>query len=190
MNCDLIFLDSAHHLLPNEERARYAGHENDIHDQAYRNFVRPLVDKILEYTNPDMRGMDYGCGPGPVIAQMLREKKYKIELYDIYFANDESLLNKKYDFIFANEVVEHFKAPAKEFELIIKMLNSDANLFLGTHLHPRDKNEFSNWYYRRDPTHVTFYSEETMHWLAAKYSLSIKITQPRMTHLFRPSSKY
>ncbi len=35
------------------------------------------------------------------------------------------------------------------------------------------REEFIDWSYRRDPTHVVFYNVETVHWLAAKFAWKV-----------------
>ncbi|SVE24466.1 uncharacterized protein METZ01_LOCUS477320, partial [marine metagenome] len=32
---------------------------------------------------------------------------------------------------------------------------------------------FSKWYYKRDPTHVAFYSQKTFSWMGNKYELEV-----------------
>jgi hypothetical protein len=34
---------------------------------------------------------------------------------------------------------------------------------------------FSRWHYKNDPTHICFYSEATLKWLAAKYHLQMEL---------------
>jgi hypothetical protein len=35
----------------------------------------------------EAKGLDFGAGPGPVIATILREQHYKVDLYDPYYWN-------------------------------------------------------------------------------------------------------
>lgn len=50
-------------------------HENDINDPGYRAFVAPVVDRISSDRTPKHFGLDFGAGPGPVIAKLLSDRK-------------------------------------------------------------------------------------------------------------------
>lgn len=170
-NCSLIYLQPTHRLPLQEEHARYAEHQNDIADPRYRAFVQPLVDKILEYTKPSEVGLDFGAGPGPVIFQMLREKDYaSVSLYDPVFHPSQDVLTQTYDFIFANEVIEHLHFPSETFQLFHRLLKPGGHLFCGTNLWHGSEKEFESWFYRRDPTHVSFYSCRTAEVIAEKWA--------------------
>ena len=43
---------------------------------------------------------------------------------------------------------------------------------------------FSSWHYLRDPTHVCFYSENTMRWLARRHGWSLEVPRANVV-LFR-----
>jgi len=59
-------------------------------------------------------------------------------LYDPFFHPKSELLAKKYDFIIACEVIEHFHDPRKEFELLYKLLNQGGKLYLMTDLYSQE----------------------------------------------------
>lgn len=185
-NCDLVFLSPQFFLKSEEEANRYKLHKNDINDLGYLKFVQPLIDKMISsVTKMSSVGLDYGCGPGPIIAKKLRESGYSVSCYDPYYADDKSLLEQNYTYIFSNEVVEHFYNPAAEFHRLYNLLSKKGHLFLGTQIRGGDVEFFKNWYYRRDPTHVCFYSVKTMQWLADQYNMSLEILMPRIAVLQR-----
>jgi cyclopropane fatty-acyl-phospholipid synthase-like methyltransferase len=118
--------------------------------------VNPLKDKI----ELNAKGLDFGCGHGPALADMLKKDKYSIDLYDPFFFPNKEIFKKKYDFITCTETAEHFFSPKKEFDLINSLLNKGG--WFGVMTSFLTTNEaFDSWYYRRDPTHVVFYAEET-----------------------------
>ena len=119
-----------------------------------------LYDPIAQKLKRGARGLDYGSGPGPALAEMFKEDHYDIEIYDPYFFPDDSCLNQQYDFITCTETAEHFFNPNKEFDLINSLLNKGGWLGVMTSF-LTTKEAFDSWYYRRDPTHVVFYAEET-----------------------------
>jgi SAM-dependent methyltransferase len=155
-NCESVFLDPQFYLSPEEEKKRYQLHNNDVNDPAYQKFVRPIVDAVASRVKKGSSGLDFGSGPGPVTAKLLRELGYAVELYDPYFHNVPENLGKQYNFISCCEVIEHFHDPQKEFNLLKKLLKPGGILLCKTDLlTPRQ--DFGKWYYKNDPTHVFFY---------------------------------
>lgn len=167
-HCDLIFLNPALRLSPEDEKKHYDNHNNDIHDPRYKKFVDPLFREIIQRSEPFDVGLDYGAGPGPVIAYLLENHKIKVDLYDPYFNSTVSKLERKYNFIYASESVEHFYDPQKEFLNIKNHLTENGFLAVMTHMHT-PQIDFKNWYYRKDPTHVCFYSTKTMLWIKEEF---------------------
>jgi hypothetical protein len=164
--CEARFLDPGQRLSPQEEVARYRQHENDVDDPRYRQFLSKLAEPLLERLEPGLCGLDYGCGPGPALAAMLREAGHDMALYDPFFHPDPSALERRYDFIACTETAEHFHHPAEEFDRLDRLLRRGGWLGLMTCFQTDDA-RFADWHYRRDPTHVVFYREATMHTIAA-----------------------
>ncbi len=159
--CSSTFRDPATFLSFEEEQDRYLSHNNDVNDPDYRQFVSPLVTAVVTAFPKPAEGLDFGAGTGPVIAHMLGEKGFTIELYDPFFHPDKSVLEKYYDFIVCCEVIEHFHHPIQEFELLHSLLNPGGKLYCMTDPLPK-YNSFAAWYYKEDPTHVIFYTEENL----------------------------
>jgi len=84
-SCEARFLDPDQRPGPTDERAHYLLHENNPGDPRYRKFLSRLVKPLLEKLGPQCRGLDYGCGPGPALAAMLREAGHDMALYDPFF---------------------------------------------------------------------------------------------------------
>ena len=42
-------------------------------------------------------GLDFGCGTGPALADMLIKEGFKVSLYDPFFYPDKDVLSKQYD---------------------------------------------------------------------------------------------
>lgn len=162
--CQGILMLPEYYLSPEEEKLRYQSHNNDVEDPRYRQFVNPVTAAVQnDFTNSSL-GLDYGCGTGPVAATELKEKGYQVNLYDPYFEDDPQVLELKYEFIICCEVMEHFYDPAEEFRRLYSMLLTNGKLYCKTSLY-NDTLEFSNWYYKNDPTHVFFYTKETLEWI-------------------------
>ncbi|GIR87666.1 MAG: hypothetical protein CM15mP86_11250 [Gammaproteobacteria bacterium] len=73
-------------------------------------------------------------------------------------------MKAQYDFISCTEVVEHLFDPAKTLNLIDLILKK---WMVRSHDKIYDKSIiFEDWYYRKDPTHVAFYSKQTLETIA------------------------
>jgi 2-polyprenyl-3-methyl-5-hydroxy-6-metoxy-1,4-benzoquinol methylase len=159
--CQARGLNTAHYPDAATERAEYDRHENDIHDPGYRAFLDRLAAPLRARLKPGARGLDYGCGPGPALAHMLREAGHDMATYDPFYAPDTAVLNTRYDFITCTETAEHFHTPADEFDRLGAMLRLGGWLALMTTFQTEDA-RFATWHYRMDPTHVVFYRATTL----------------------------
>jgi SAM-dependent methyltransferase len=166
--CDLRFLDPKARLDAKEEQARYSLHNNDILDPGYQKFVDPLLQLITTHIPSTAKGLDYGCGEGPVLTHLLAKQGYDVSLYDPFFHDEKSVLERKYDFIFSIEVIEHFYHPAQELKKLKNILAPGGHLLFMTLMYDKDI-DFSAWFYRLDPTHVCFYSDQTFRWIQKKF---------------------
>lgn len=179
-NCSLRFLEPA--FLPTEaqEKEQYLLHNNDVFDPNYQKFVEPLFSEICKHTKPGSSGLDFGAGTGPVLTKMLKKEGYEITLYDPFFWPEKKALEATYDFIFASEVIEHFHSPSTEFNCLRKILKPEGLLAIMTLMYS-DSIDFENWHYRRDPTHVCFYSEATFQWIKDHFNFStVTVKKPRI----------
>jgi SAM-dependent methyltransferase len=168
------------------ERAQYDLHENDVNDAGYRRFLSRLADPLLARLPPGRDGLDYGCGPGPALAAMLEEAGHRVALYDPFYEPDTRVLDRPYDFITCSEVAEHFHDPAGEFERLDRLLKPGGWLAVMTCFQTDDA-RFEGWHYRKDPTHVVFYREETMHWLARRYGWICEIPGKDVALMRKPA---
>lgn len=173
-DCLATFLDPAARLTPEAERQVYLDHENDPQGPGYRRFLSKLADPLCERLLETADILDYGCGPGPALAEMLREAGHRVALYDPSFHADETKLVADYDAITCTEVVEHFHDPASEFERLGLLLRPGGWLAIMTCFQTEDA-RFANWHYRRDPSHVIFYRAETLRFLAARHGWRCEI---------------
>ncbi len=168
-NCGSVQMDPQFYISANAEEERYLTHNNDVEDPRYQNFVSPITSRILKDFNSSQTGLDYGCGTGPVAASELGKKGYKVALYDPYFKPEKSSLRKNYDFIICCEVMEHFYNPYEEFQRFYNLLNPGGKLYCKTSLFSEAVN-FDKWYYKDDPTHVFFYTEESLKWIKEEFN--------------------
>lgn len=164
--CEARFLDPQQHPTAEAEYHYYLRHENDPNDAGYRRFLSKLAEPLLARLPAGSSGLDYGCGPGPALAAMLREAGHEVALYDPCFRPDRAPLSETYDFITCTETAEHFHRPAEEFDRLGRLLKPGGWLGVMTCFQTEDA-RFANWHYRKDPTHVVFYREATLRQIAA-----------------------
>jgi 2-polyprenyl-3-methyl-5-hydroxy-6-metoxy-1,4-benzoquinol methylase len=130
-----------------------------------------VATPVAEILNPGASGLDYGSGPGPALSVMLAERGFSVALYDPFFAPDAEVLERTYDFVTCTETAEHFFHPAEEFSRLRRLLRPGGLLAVMTEV-LRDEASFADWWYLRDPTHVSFYRPETFEWLARHHGWS------------------
>lgn len=177
--CKGVVKDVSTYLSPEAEKSRYLLHNNDINDEGYQNFTAPVSDYIIRHYLPSHKGLDYGCGKASVISHRLRSNLYTVSCYDPYFFPDESVLQESYDYIICSEVAEHFYQPAAEFKKLNQLLNPNGRLILMTLLY-NDQINFSTWHYRSDPTHVFFYSEDTIEFICRMFNFKKLLLKGRL----------
>ena len=114
-NCEVRFLDPTHYLSSDNEKERYEEHNNVIQDEGYRTFLSKVTNPLEKHLQKNDFGIDYGCGHGPALADILKKKGFKIDLYDPYFYPDKTVFKNKYEFITCTEAAEHFYNPLAEF---------------------------------------------------------------------------
>lgn len=163
--CSSVFMHPKNYVNSAKEQRRYETHNNDIHDKRYQKFVSPITKAVEKNFIPQARGLDFGCGTGPVATHLLNQKGFEdIALYDPYFYNQPKVLKEKYDFIMCCEVMEHFHQPREEFTKLRQMLNPGGQLLCKTYLflNHQKQTDFDKWHYKDDQTHVFFYGEKSL----------------------------
>jgi len=184
-SCEAKFLDNSFHINADAERDRYLEHENIVDDPGYRNFLSKLTKPLKEKLSSSSTGLDFGCGHGPALADILTKDNFKIDLYDPFFFPNKDIFSKTYDFITCTETAEHFFSPKKEFYNLNSLLKTKGWLgvmtcFLTT------REDFDKWYYRRDPTHVVFYAEKTFEVIAKQRDWKCEIVTKDVVLFYKP----
>ena len=173
LSCDLVFVPADQRLTPEEEVKRYDLHENDPEDEGYRNFLNRMFMPMNDLIPSNSFGLDFGSGPGPTLSLMFNENGHEMINYDHFYAKDQSVFDKKYDFITATEVVEHLYDPKKELDRLWSCLKPGGFFGVMTKL-VINKGSFASWHYKNDETHVSFFSKSTFMWLEKKWSAILK----------------
>jgi hypothetical protein len=116
---------------------------------------------------------------------MLAEAGHHVELYDCFYAPDRSVLARRYDFITATEVVEHLHRPGEELHRLWALVRPGGYFGVMTKL-VLDREAFSRWHYKNDPTHVSFFSRPTFAWLAEQWGAGIEFIGQDVIIFTRP----
>lgn len=181
-HCHLVFIDPDQHLELEAEKARYLMHENTLDNPGYREFLEQLWIPLRHHLKPAVNGLDFGCGPTEAFRELAAESGFQVESYDPFFKPHKELLVNKYNFIFCSEVVEHFYQPHKEFTLLSGLLKPGGVLAVMTE-RLEDWSQFAQWHYQREPSHVCFYPEQTMHWIARYWGWELIYQKGRVSLL-------
>ena len=184
-HCWLIFIKRCQ--LPNEfsEKERYSHHHNESSNSGYLNFLNQILHPSLDHLKKEMKILDFGCGPNPVLASVLKSKGFDCNLYDPFYYPEKPTIT--YDYIFTTECVEHFHNPGLEFEFINSLLYQGAYLAIMTEMWT-NIDSISEWYYARDFTHVAFYHQKTFKFLASSYDMKIVYTDGKRCLIFKKES--
>lgn len=187
--CKLIYVDTS--FLPDvpHERERYEQHDNTPDNAGYVSFLSRALDPLLPYMSDGAICLDHGCGPGPVLAGLVRAEGFTCWAYDPIFYPDGlaeaaaelgsgtsnvldpiATLSEAFDVVFSTECFEHFHQPAQTISEIVGMVKKGGYLGVMTEMWT-DLDRFSSWYYTRDDTHVIFFHEQTFDWLCGEYGL-------------------
>jgi len=173
LRCQLVFVDPLYLPASNVEKAEYELHQNSSHDEGYVRFLDKLLSPLSLYFEPNMDVLDFGCGPGPVLGELMAKKGMNVKLYDPFFAHYPENLDQRYDIITCTEAIEHFHTPSIEWQCWLNILKPKGILGIMTK-RVIDKQRFATWHYKNDPTHVSFFSEATFRYLALRDGFSVE----------------
>jgi len=181
-NCHLVFVPNEYHLSLAEEKERYDTHNNNPKDYRYRQFLSQLTNPLNLLIPSRSFGLDFGCGPGPTLSLMLEEKGHRVELYDKFYYQNQSVFKKTFDFITLTEVLEHLSDPIFEIERLKSILKPDGVIAIMTQTLTQNT-DFKAWYYKNDPSHIGFYNQKSLGYLADYLELEITHYSERVIFL-------
>ncbi len=168
--CDLIFVPESHHLSPDQEVSRYKMHRNTLSNEGYVGMFLEKIAMLHQYCPQVKSVLDYGCGPSPVLAELLKREGFSCDIYDPYFF--PLFPESSYDLVISTEVFEHLRDIRQELHKICTLIKQGGYLAIMTSLHD-DVSDFENWWYASDPTHICFFGGSTFDWLAKEFGFEI-----------------
>lgn len=173
LDCHLTFAGILDHPTRAVEEARYRLHRNAPNDAGYRRSLDRLAGPLAARLTAGMEGLDFGSGPGPVLASLLGERGLRVSNYDPIFAPDMALLDRTWDFIACAETVEHFREPGNEFDRFARLIRPGGWIGIQTRLCAEDQ-DLASWWYAEDPTHLCFYARATFGWIGAHHGWTVE----------------
>ena len=177
-HCELIFLDEQFYVSIENEKKQYNQHNNSLENEGYVKMFEEYLDFTLENQNIKT-ALDFGSGPTPVLTELLKRRDLHVDYYDKFYQPQKVYENKSYDLITSTEVFEHLKDPQETLHMLSKHLNTNGIISLMTLFHTNKKEDFFKWWYRRDPTHITFFTPKTISIMAKKCGLEVLKTDNR-----------
>ncbi len=180
--CKTIHVPSQFHLSTADEKIRYDKHTNSNQDKYYIEFLKRIVTPITSNVKPGSIGLDFGCGPGPILKDLFLVHNIGIEEYDLYYKDDKSLLNRDWNFIVTTEVIEHLSKPGNIIESLWNLIDVKGVLAIMSNLYTKST-DFPSWYYKGDPTHICFFCKESFLWLADKLDANVEFFDKDITIL-------
>lgn len=172
-SCGFIYKNKEYHLSLEIEHENYKKHNNSFESEGYVKIFVDLINNYIKPLNIEGKVLEFGSGPGPVLKELLVREGYDVFDFDPFFNRNLLYLKHKYQLITSTEVVEHFVEPLKEFEHMSNLLEKGGYLLVMTRVRTMDSKEFLNWWYRRDLTHVSFYTLDTFKEIGKRNGLEL-----------------
>ncbi|NCD01152.1 class I SAM-dependent methyltransferase [bacterium] len=143
----------------------------------YLSKISTIFIYLYFYKNNSDKYLDYAAGYG-IFVRLMRDIGFNFFWKDIYTKN---LFSEGFEFnekcehnikaLTCFECFEHFVNPILEIE---KMLEISKNIIFSTNLTRNYYKDLSWWYYGFDHgQHISFYSLETLKFIAKKYNLNL-----------------
>lgn len=158
-DCGLVFVPREELISEEDEKKRYDSHQNSESDPGYRNYLKQIADAVLPYVKENEVGLDFGCGRSKVLEEILHSDGVHVSSFDLFYHPEQDLLEKKYHFLILSEVIEHLRDPREIMLKLKELLHPRGKIFIKTKWYPAEAQKFSEWFYKRDLTHVQFFNE-------------------------------
>ena len=171
-SCELIFLDKKFYVSCIDEKNQYDHHNNSLENKGYVKMFNDFLDFTLESLHVKSV-LDFGSGPTPVLAELLKRRDLHVEYFDKFYQPEKVYENKKYGLITSTEVFEHLENPKEILNLLKNHLTQSGIISIMTLFHTNKQDDFLKWWYRRDPTHITFFTPKTIETMAKECGLKV-----------------
>ncbi len=172
-SCQFVMKSSENFSDFIEQKQRYDLHNNSEESEGYKAYFQRFLDFVLPDIPKPTRALDFGCGASSLLAQMLIKDNIKTDFYDPIYYPKEVYRDNSYDLIVSVEVFEHLHNPKDIFKMLVERLNPNGYLAIQTAFYLNDRDRFLSWHYRLDPTHVVFFSLNSLKVLASEFGMRV-----------------
>jgi len=173
-DCGFVYLDDNHRVDSMEEKRKYDQHNNSLENEGYVQMFEDFIElAIAPYLKKIQTALDFGSGPTPVFSELLKRRGLEVDIYDLYYAPKKVYEEREYDLITSTEVFEHLSKPLETLQLLTEHLKENGYIVLMTKFPPKEDEAFLNWWYRRDPTHISFFTPKSFEVMAQKVGLKV-----------------
>ncbi len=177
--CCLIFTDDF--AAKEAEEKHYKDQWTTTDPGFWKSQVDVLLQLIENYRTP-RHILDFGSGSGEMTNE-LRQRGFDVtplEPMTHGYLKDQNY-SLKFDVVIAVEVIEHLLEPWDEIREIENVLAPDGIVVFTSLLtnpfidRPDAREQFKNWWYKDDPTHVSFFCNQVLSKMADMKSYDIDI---------------
>ncbi|QPJ64673.1 MAG: class I SAM-dependent methyltransferase [Candidatus Nitrohelix vancouverensis] len=178
-SCGLIFTNDAPGKV--EEEAHYRSQWEETQPEFWISQADVLLQIIRNYHEP-LQILDFGSGSGELTRE-LRSRDLSVtplEPMEQGYLKDQQYPGL-FDVVVALEVLEHLPQPLEELLEIDRVLAPGGIFVCSTALtnafldHASGRDQFAQWWYKDDPTHLCFFGNRTLEALAQRLDWGLDI---------------
>lgn len=174
-SCGLVFVQQEQWLAVDDERRRYAHHDNTAANSGYLGFLNEVADVVAGVAAPGARVLDFGAGENAVLSGTLRQRGFDTVPYDPLYGLGQDALAGRYDVVILCEVIEHLRELRDEITSVSKCLGAGGAMVIRTQCYPSVE-QVPTWWYARDATHIQFFAAQTLAFAAGLCGLRLQPT--------------
>lgn len=180
-NCGLIFTECS--LTPEEIKNHYQNQYGNSFD--WTKEAKAVLD-VVRFAVTPRKIFDFGSGAG-FLTDAFGSMGFEVGSYEPMLHGDfrSENYNNGYDLVILNEVIEHVEDVMQVFDNLYSVTKPGGIVFISTMMTDtitsvsgNFQELFKNWWYKDDPTHVSFFCQRTFGSLCARYQLQMLFAGP------------
>ncbi len=184
-DCDLVYVPTGERPDPLSEKSSYDRHDKNTADGNYGEVLSRLTGPLLARLAPGSIGLDFGSGPGPLLAGQMREAGMRVRTFDVFYDPDDSVWYQSYDFITCSDVLEHLHSPGRELDRLFSVLKPGGWLGIMTRRYDHDTGLARD---NANVTQVCFFSDASLQWLARRQQAELMLLEDDVALLQKPGN--